>query len=141
MKVPTRTYEDIIGLPRPVSTRRTRISPLGRAAQFAPFAALNGYEAAIAETGRLTDIATEPMEGRAEAVAEGLRQIRQWQKEQPEVTVTFFEPDKRKAGGVYRTVTGRIRKFLEYERQLLLHDSTIVPFDCIYELTIRSIVV
>jgi hypothetical protein len=134
-------YEDIICLPHHQSEKRARMPREDRAAQFAPFAALNGYEAAIAETGRLTDIATEPMEGRAEAVDEGLRQIRQWQKEQPEVTVTFFEPDKRKAGGVYRTVTGRIRKFLEYERQLLLHDSTIVPFDCVYELTIRSIVI
>lgn len=130
-------YDDIIRLPHHQSATRSRMPRRDRAAQFAPFAALNGYGAAIAETGRLTDAATELMEGRAEAVDQGLREIHQRQREQPEVTVTYFEPDKRKSGGAYRTVTGQVRKFMEYERMLLLYDGTPVPFDWIYDLTVR----
>lgn len=130
-------YDDIIRLPHHQSATRPRMPHRDRAAQFTPFAALNGYGAAIAETGRLTDAATELMEGRAEAVNQGLREIHQRQREQPEVTVTYFEPDKRKSGGAYRTVTGQVRKFMEYERMLLLYDGTPVPFDWIYDLTVR----
>ena len=129
-------YEDIIGLPHHRSATRPRMAREDRAAQFAPFAALNGYEAAIRETGRLTDTAAELMEGGAALVDEGLRAIRQRMEEQPEITVTYFRPDERKAGGAYLTVTGRVRKFMEYERTLSLHDGTMIPFDQIYELTL-----
>lgn len=130
-------YDDIIHLPHHQSATRSRMPHGDRAAQFAPFAALNGYGAAIAETGRLTDTAVELMEAPIEAVNEGLRAILMRQREQPEITVTYFEPDKRKAGGAYRTVTGRVQKFMEFERMLLLHDGILVPFDAIYELMVR----
>ena len=48
-------YNDIIDLPHHVSATRPRMSMIDRAAQFSPFAALTGYDAAIKETGRLTD--------------------------------------------------------------------------------------
>lgn len=127
-------YEDIIGLPHHRSATRARMTREDRAAQFAPFAALNGYEAAIRETGRLTDTAAELMESSAAAIDEALRTVRQQLGEQPEITVTYFRPDERKAGGAYLTVTGRVRKFMEYERTLSLHDGTMIPFDQIYEL-------
>jgi hypothetical protein len=107
-----------------------------RAAQFAPFAALNGYEAAIAETGRLTDSAAELLDGYADAIDEALREIRRRLNEQPAVTITYFEPDKRKAGGAYRTVTGTVCKLLEYERLLMMHDGTCIVFDQIYSLMV-----
>lgn len=129
-------YDDIIRLPHHQSATRSRMPRGDRAAQFSPFAALNGYEAAIAETGRLTDTAVELMEGTAEVLDEGLRTIRQRLDEQPEVTVTYFQPDSRKAGGAYRTVTDRVRKLLEYEQLLLLHDGTAIPFDRIYDLMV-----
>lgn len=130
-------YEDIITLPHHRSTTRPQMAREDRAAQFAPFAALNGYEAAIAETGRLTDTAAELMEGSVTAIDEGLRTVRHRLEEQPEVTVTYFRPDERKSGGAYLTVIGRVRKLMEYERLLVLHDGTEILFDNIYELMIE----
>lgn len=130
-------YNDIIHLPHHQSLTRSRMPRRDRAAQFAPFAALNGYEAAIEETGRLTDTAVDLMEGCADAVDRGLRAISQRQHEHPEIIVTFFEPDKKKNGGAYRTVTGQVRKFMEFERMLLLDNGTYIPFDSIYELIAR----
>ena len=129
-------YEDIIDLPHHQSLKRTRMPQLDRAAQFAPFAALNGYGAAITEAGRLTDIETELMEGQAEAVDAALRSLHQLQGTQPEIAVTYFQPDDRKAGGAYRTVRSKLRKFMEYERLLRLWDNTTIPFDDIFELRI-----
>lgn len=130
-------YEDIIGLPHHHSTTRAQMTQQDRAAQFAPFAALNGYEAAIEETGRLTDAKIELMEGMAEAVDAGLRAIRQKLAQQPEIEVTYFCPDERKSGGAYRTVTGRVRKLQEQERRLLLCDDTVIPFDHILVLMMK----
>ena len=129
-------YDDIINLPHHQSPKRARMPRLDRAAQFAPFAALNGYGAAIIEAGRLTDADTELIEGYAEAVDGGLRTIRQRQHEHPKVTVTYFQPDDRKSGGAYQTVTGQVRKFMEYDRLLLLWDDTTIPFDNIYKLRV-----
>lgn len=129
-------YEDIIDLPHHQSTKRTRMPRSDRAAQFAPFAALNGYGAAITEAGRLTDMEVELMEGRAEAVDAALRALCQLQGAQPEISVTYFQPDDRKAGGTYRTVRSKLRKFMEYERLLRLWDDTTIPFDDIFELRV-----
>lgn len=130
-------YEDIISLPHHQSVTRAQMTREDRAAQFAPFAALNGYEAAIAESGRLTDTAAELMESSAAAIDESLRTVRQRLWENPEITVTYFRPDGRKAGGAYLTVTGRVCKLMEYERILLLYDGTKIPFDSIYGLMIN----
>lgn len=129
-------YDDIIDLPHRQSLKRARMSRQDRAAQFAPFAALNGHGAAIIEAGRLTDSEVELMEGRAEAVDAALRSLYQLQGAQPEITVTYFQPDDRKAGGAYRTVRGKLRKFMEHERLLRLWDDTTIPFDDIYELRV-----
>lgn len=130
-------YEDIIGLPHHRSATRPRMAQIDRAAQFAPFAALNGYEAAIREAGRLTDTAAELMDSGAEAVDAELRTLRERLAEQPEITVTYFRPDGRKAGGAYLTIRGRVRKLLEYERCLLLADGTQIPIDSIYSLQVH----
>lgn len=127
-------YDDIISLPHHQSSKRTRMSRLDRAAQFAPFAALNGYGAAITEAGRQTDMEAELMEGQAEAVDAALRTICKLQNTHPEVTVTYFQPDDRKAGGAYRTVRGRLRKFMEQERLLCLWNDEVIPFDDIFEI-------
>ena len=128
-------YDDILYLPHHRSAKRPGMPRQDRAAQFAPFAALNGYEGQIAEAGRLTDNAAELMEGWAERIDEGLREIRQLG--QALITVTYFVPDQRKSGGAYRTVTGRVKRLLEQNRCLLLENGTVIPFDSIYELTIQ----
>ncbi|MFR0768325.1 MAG: hypothetical protein ACLSHO_00720 [Dysosmobacter sp.] len=103
-------YDNIINLPHPTSKRHPRMSLHDRAAQFSPFAALSGHAAALAETTRLTDRKIELDEDtraeldRRQAVL--LEQI----SEQPEITVTWFQPDGKKEGGRYITATGRLKK-------------------------------
>ena len=130
-------YEDILMLPHHRSAKRPRMTQLDRAAQFAPFAALSGYEGEIAEAGRLTDAQAEMTEWAMQQVDEGLQQIRRNLERDPEITLTYFVPDARKSGGAYRTVTARVRKILELEQVLLLNDETIVPFGYILTLRMR----
>lgn len=132
-----KTYEDMLSMPRHRSSRRAHMTQLDRAAQFAPFAALNGYDDQIMEAGRLTDGEREALEGRAEQIDEALRRVRRELALQPAVTVTYFVPDPRKSGGAYRTVTGRVRKLMEHEGILLLTDDTKIPIDRIWEMTAR----
>lgn len=133
----TSGYADMITMPHHRSSTRAAMARLDRAAQFAPFAALSGYEDEIAETGRLTDTAAELMEGQAEQIDRGLRYIQDRLCQQPEITVTYFVPDERKSGGAYHTVTGRVRKMKEQERQLLLCDDTVIPFHAILQLEVK----
>lgn len=122
------SYDDIIGLTYPVPTSRKRMSMIDRAAQFSPFAALTGYDAAILETGRLTDRQIDlDVDGEA-ILDEKIRQLSRHQEEQPEVTVTYFVPDARKCGGAYVTVTGKVRKIDRYEQAMLLTDGTVISF-------------
>ena len=119
-------YEDIIHLSRPVSPRHLPMSHYDRAAQFAPFAALTGYDAVIAETARLTD-GEMFLDVGAEAELDGkLREIREQLHQHPRVTVTYFRPDSRKQGGAYVTVSGRVKKIDEYAQTLVLTDNTAV---------------
>ena len=124
-------YDDIIDLPHHVSEKHPQMPMADRAAQFSPFAALTGYDAAIVETARLTDQKRELTEEQKQEISKGLRALQECIKSDPVVTVTFFQPDERKAGGTYRTVTGRAKKVDEYLGMLLLTDGTAIPFDSI----------
>ena len=121
-------YEDIMHLSRPVSTRHIPMSMHDRAAQFSPFAALTGYDAAIEETARLTDHQAELAESSKDVLDKKIRAIQDIIDTMPEVTVTFFEPDLRKAGGAYRTITGRVKKIDEYNKALIFQDEAAVQF-------------
>ena len=127
-------YNDIIDLPHHISTTRPRMSMLDRAAQFSPFAALTGYDAAIKETGRLTGQRIELTE-ECRAVLDRKQQVLlENLAEHPEVSVTYFVPDERKSGGAYVTVAGRVKKVDEYQRLLLLTDGTRIPLTEVLEL-------
>lgn len=130
-KITTR-YDDIIDLPHHQSATRPRMSRINRAAQFAPFAALTGYEAAIQETGRLTDMRIELDESRKAVLNEKLRLLMLHLHDKPEVTITYFEPDLKKSGGAYLSVTGHVRKVDEYSRTVSLEDGTSVLIDQIF---------
>ena len=117
-------YDDIIGLPHHVSARHPQMSIHDRAAQFSPFAALTGHDAAIRETERLTEEWVELDEDSKEQLDERLQMIREHLAERPEITFTFFQPDERKQGGAYRTITGKVKKIDEYEHRILLEDGT-----------------
>ena len=128
-------YDDIIDLPHHASATRPRMSMIDRAAQFSPFAALTGYDAAIKETGRLTDERIELSEESRAVLDRKQQLLLDNLADRPEVSVTYFVPDERKTGGAYVTVTGRVKKVDEFERLLILTDSTKIPLDEIQDLS------
>ena len=128
----THRYDDIIHLSRPVSKKRSHMSNFDRAAQFSPFAALTGYDAVIAETGRLTDTRIELDEGGKALLDEKLQTIREHLEEHPAVMLTVFCPDSRKSGGAYETITGNVKKIDPVARILVLTGGEVIPVDRIY---------
>ena len=129
-------YDDILHLPHHVSPTRRRMTMAERAAQFSPFAALVGYEEAIRETGRLTGQQVELSE-EEKAILDQKQQIilaALEQGERPEITVVYFQWDKKKAGGEYTDFTGLVKQGKEVENVLLLTDGTEIPFSDIIEI-------
>ena len=127
-------YDDIIDLPHHVSEKHPRMPMTDRAAQFSPFAALTGYDAAIVETARLTEGKRELSEEQKQVVDRALRDLRERVRSDPRVTVTFFRPDGRKSGGAYETLTGSAKKVDELSGVLEMADGTAIPFDSIIRL-------
>ena len=119
-------YDDIIHLPHPVSHHRSRMSSSDRAAQFSPFAALTGFDDCIEESARLTDRMIQLDEGRMEELNEKLLQIQEAIDTQPQVTLTHFRYDARKAGGAYVRTTGNVKKIDEYSQSVLFTDGRAV---------------
>ena len=130
----THKYDDIIDLPHPVSKRHPRMSPLNRAAQFSPFAALTGHEDAIRETARLTGSFAELDEDRKAQLDEQLRLIRQNLKREPEIEVKYFQPDSKKNGGAYATICGKVKKIDEVNHQILFTDGTALLTEYVYSI-------
>ena len=130
-------YDDIINMPHHRSKKHPHMPIIDRAAQFSPFAALTGHEAAIKETARLTDRRIELDEYEIAALDERLQQLRAKVKGFPKITVTYFLPDDRKAGGEYVTITGNVKKIDEYGKCLMMDDGTRISIDEIIELVIN----
>lgn len=129
-------YEDIIELPHHVSEKRPQMSRKKRAAQFAGFRALRGFDDMFAEAQRTTAERLEITEDRAEELDRSFCMLREAEKSQPEIRVTYFEPDSRKSGGAYLTVTGNLRFIDMAERLLRFTDGRSVPIQDIYEITL-----
>ena len=122
-------YDDIIHLPHHVSQNHPQMPLRDRAAQFAPFAALTGYEAAVGETARLTAERREVDAQEAEELNRRLTALIARLPERPEVTVEYFVPDGRKAGGAYVTVTGRVRHISVPEKTLVMEDGAVIALE------------
>lgn len=127
-------YDDIIHLPHPVSASHPPMPMIDRAAQFSPFAALTGYDAAIKETARLTSQRIDLDEDSKAALDIKLQLLLEKIGEHPEVTITYFLPDKKKAGGTYVTVTGNVKRMDAYARSMVMADGNRIPLDDILEL-------
>ena len=127
-------YEDIVDLPHHVSRKHPQPTMADRAARFAPFAAITGYEEMVLEEARVTDVRIEMDESSKAALNEKLNMILEFIDEQPEVSITYFEPDKRKAGGAYVTVTGTVKRIDEYEHLVIMTDGKKINIDEIYNL-------
>ena len=130
-------YADIIDLPHHVSKKHPQMSMANRAAQFSPFAAVSGHDDAIEETARVTEEKIELTEDEKTILDGKLQMIQAHIKEQPEVTVTYFVPDKKKTGGAYVTVTGVAKRIDDVHRTLYLKDEQRIKLDDV--LTIKCL--
>lgn len=104
-----------------------------RAAQFAPFAALTGYDEAVRETARHTESQKENGEYEIDRLNRRLGLLKERLKMAPVVSVTFFQPDGKKEGGSYVTVTGAVRQIDEYKRALVMWDHRIIPLQTVLQ--------
>jgi hypothetical protein len=134
----TDNYEDIINMPYPPSSHKPAISLHQRAAQFAPFAALNGHDDAIRETARFTSDKATRDESYAEALDMKIETLRLHMKEQPEVKLLHFVADRRKAGGQYVETQCHIKEIDEVRNQIILSDNSRIAIDDIYDIIIKE---
>lgn len=130
----TNEYDDIINLPHHVSKVHPQMTMYQRAAQFAPFAALTGHDAAIRETARLTDSQIELGDENNEILNRKLAILRDHLKDTPDVTITFFRPDEKKSGGSYETYTGNLRVIDDYEQNLIMSDGNKIPLPSVLDI-------
>lgn len=130
-------YKDIINLPHHVSKTRKPMSLYNRAAQFAPFAALTGYDDAIKETARLTQQRIELSDELKNMLNQKIRLISENIKLQPKVSITYFVPDNKKSGGVYKTISSNVRRIDEYNKKITFLDKYEVRFNEIYDIKIE----
>lgn len=125
-------YDDILHLPHPTSSRFPRMAESDRAAQFAPFAALTGYDDAVAETARYTEQRIPLAEDSTSDLNLRLQILREHLGSQPSVTVTYFCPDQRKSGGFYRTVSGAVTRIDDQKQMILIGDLALALDDILY---------
>ncbi len=134
----TNRYDDIIHLSPPVSTRHTPMSRENRAAQFAPFAALTGYEDAVRETARMTDAKVAPTEEQMARINRALNTIHTRRDHTTVWEVTYFLADRKKQGGAYVTRRNTVRDINPASRVLILADHTEIPFSDILSLRVAE---
>ena len=123
--------QELLEMERPVSARHAPMRRCDRAAQFAPFAALSGFDETVQEAGRLTQAQIELAENEREALNDALVRLAARLPEQPEVRLTYFQPDAKKSGGTYRTILTRVRRLDANAQVLVLIDGTRIPFDAL----------
>ena len=134
-------YSDIIDMPHHVSAKRPHMSLYDRAAQFAPFAALTGYDAQIEEAARFTGQKAVLDEAQKDAIDFQLGRLKALissavsAEELPRASVTYFSADRKKSGGEYLTVSGRVQKIDSFKRTLIMEDGAQIPVDEIYEIS------
>lgn len=127
-------YEDIINLPHHTSKKYPRMSLEARSAQFAPFAALTGYDEVLIETARLTNERIEIDDTIKVIIDSKLQIIKEHIKEMPLITFMYFVADTKKDGGKYVTITGNVKKIEEYRNVLVLDNKIEIPIDEIIDI-------
>lgn len=129
-------YNDIINLPHHISKNRPQMSLRDRAAQFAPFAALTGYDEAVRETARLTDRKEELSDEDIALLNQQIQLLIENIKSHPQVKITYFVPDERKDGGRYETITATVRRIDTFEKLIVFDDKTKLSIDQISNIQI-----
>ena len=128
-------YDDIINLPHHVSSNHKPMPIANRAAQFAPFAALTGHDAAILETIRQTETFKELTDEEKNLLS---RKLLDAINKQILIEVTYFIPDETKTGGSYKTVVGRIKKWNEYDNTIVMAEGHEVKIELISEINLKN---
>lgn len=131
-------YDEIINLPHHVSKTRPCMPMSDRAAQFAPFAALTGYDSAIRETGRQTDAKAELDEDALRMLDIEYQHLLNTLNKKPKVNITYFKPDEKKSGGKYISISGIVKKIDEFKHVITMHDGTSIPIDNIIHLDTKT---
>lgn len=125
-------YDDIVNLPPHISKKYPQPTMEERAARFAPFAAITGYEEMVLEEARVTEEWVELDDGTKSILNEKLQIILDYLHDEPVITFTYFEPDKKKSGGAYVSLTGTVKRIDEYEKCVMLTDGTKIPIEHIF---------
>ena len=124
-------YDDIINLPHYEPKRHPRMPLAARAAQFAPFAAVAGHDAAIREESRITDSWTELGDTGNDELNRKMEQLITLLPQHPTVTIEYFLPDSHKSGGSYQSASGQVKRIDEYERLIELTDGRKISIDMV----------
>ena len=127
-------YDDILYLPHHQSKVHPHMPREDRAAQFAPFAALTGYDDQIRETARLTDSRIELEENSKERLNDIMQYIQRHLEDQPQAVITYFVEDERKEGGRYITEHVQIKKIDLLQRRIITADKEMIPMDDILDI-------
>ena len=126
--------DDIIHLPHYEPKRHPRMPMAARAAQFAPFAAVTGHDAAIKEEGRITDSWTELGDTGNDELNRKMEQVITLLPQHPTVTIEYFLPDSNKSGGSYQAASGQVKRIDEYERMIELMDGRKIAIDMVKDI-------
>ncbi len=129
-----KNYDDIINLPHHVSKNHPQMSRYNRAAQFAPFSALTGYEESINEAGRYVTNKIELDDSNKEEINFKLNILNNLINQRNQVTFVFFSKDKLKNGGSYKTIKGILKKYDEINNLIILEDKTKIYIDDIFSI-------
>ena len=127
-------YDDIIHLPHYEPKRHPRMPMAARAAQFAPFAAVAGHDAAIREEGRITDSWAELGDTGNEELNRKMEQLITLLPQHPTITIEYFLYDSHKSGGSYQSVSGHVKHVDEYERMIELMDGRKIAIDMVKDI-------
>lgn len=132
-------YDDIINLPHHESKVHPKMTLYNRSAQFAPFAALTGYDDAIVETARLTDKRINIDESLKEVINKKLQKIESISSKLPLIEVTFFVKDKKKNGGSYTTISGNVKRIDIDNSLIVLTNKSKIPISEIINVKLCNI--
>lgn len=132
-------YEDIIKLPHYEPKFHPRMTIYNRSAQFAPFAALTGYDDKVSEAARLTDDEIELSEDLKNHIDIKLQIVNEHIKDNREITVLYFEKDKRKRGGKYIKYKGIVKKIDLIENTIKFKDNFKINLDMVLDIEINFV--
>ena len=127
-------YDDIINLSHHVSNKHPQMTLEARAAQFAPFAALTGYDGQVKETARLTDKRIELDEEVKLILDMKIQVIQEMLSNRPKVEITYFIPDTKKDGGKYETIVNNVKKIDNYNGQIIMQNDLIIDIKDIVDI-------